>query len=146
MLDPYFILFFSSTVVAGWYCFSLRRTQNGGFLCSSYHLGRECCRRSATYPDVAFRCSINNWTMGGTFCFGERPNVVSISNSWELLRSSRNTEDDHSANSSVCIKPTFVTRFSNNEISTVATSLFPTSIRECWIKQNYPSLLLMVTF
>ena len=84
--------------------------------------------------------------MGGTFSFGERPNVVSISNSWELLRSSRNTVDDHGASSSVCIKQTFVTRFSNNEISTVAASMFPTSIRDCWINKNYPSLLLMVTF
>jgi hypothetical protein len=83
--------------------------------------------------------------MGGTFSFGERPNV-SISNSWELLRSSRNKEDDHSANSCVCINPTSVTRFSNSEISTVAASVFPTSIRVCWINKNYPSLLLMVTF
>lgn len=84
--------------------------------------------------------------MGGMLSFGERPNVVSISNSWELLGSFRNTEDDHSANSSVYIKPTFVTRFSNNEISTVAPSMFPTSIRGCWVNQNDPSLLLMVTF
>ena len=50
------------------------------------------------------------------------------------------------ANSSVYIKLTFVTRFSNNEINTVATSVFPTLIIDCWINQNYPILLLMVTF
>jgi hypothetical protein len=68
--------------------------------------------------------------MGGTFSFEELPNVVSISISWELLRSSRNSEDDNSPNNcSVCIKPTSVTRFRNKEIRAVVTSMFPTSER-----------------